>query len=505
MALVVVLSGCARLPPREIPDEPPLVSVIDSPLYQEIEKLGLKYQGDSGFELLSDGMEALAVRLRLIQAAQVSLDVQYYIWHDDLVGQVMANRLLKAADRGVQIRLLLDDLDTSGKDKPLRILSHHPNIDVRLFNPFPDRAFRWTSFIRDGARLNRRMHNKSLTADGALTVVGGRNIGDEYFDASRSVRFSDIDVLAVGPVALSVRAAFNNYWKSRYSYPIEQLVALDGNPDEALYQFRQRSEAAYEKALDSEYAEAVRARWDVVGRIDESHKVNWGDWQLFADKPEKLDGSKVDAKTHIAPHLGKLLNEADTEILLISPYIVPGDAFTRFLAKKVAEGISVSIMTNSLASNDVAMVHAGYKKYREPLLKSGVRLYEFKPTSSVEDTQRINLSWLGSTRASLHGKYFILDREQMFVGSFNMDPRSVALNTEMGILYQDKQTASQIASSFESYVENVAYELKLRDGDIIWETTENGKQVILDTEPQTTWWQRVMLNILSWVAPESQL
>ncbi len=501
----VFLVGCATLPSREIPAAVPQTAILESSLYQSIETLGKKHSGDSGFELLTEGTDALAVRLRLISAAQVSLDVQYYIWHDDLVGRVMANRLLQAAERGVYVRVLLDDLDTSGKDEPLSILAQHPNIDVRLFNPFPTRTFRWTSFLRDGKRLNRRMHNKSITADGALSVVGGRNIGNEYFDASESVRFADIDVLAMGPVALSVRNAFNRYWQSRYSYPIDQLVEPPTDKEEALAAFKQRSEANFQEALTSKYAEAVQARWDLVGRIDASHKVSWGDWKLFVDRPEKIDGGDITDETHIAPHLKDLLAEASEEILLISPYFVPGKAFTQFLTDKVAAGIDVKIMTNSMAANDVTMVHSGYKKYREKLVSGGVKLYEFKPTSGESDQAKVNLSWLGSTRLSLHGKYLILDKQKLFVGSFNMDPRSVALNTEMGILYTDPSTAETFSRSFDDYARQVAYQIRLEDGDVTWHTIEDGQLQVYDTEPRTSWWDRFLLNIMSVFVPESQL
>ncbi len=497
--------GCANLPARDVTDTSLQVSVLESSLYQSIEELGRKYRGDSGFELLTEGMDALAVRLRLISAAQVSLDVQYYIWHDDLVGRVMANRLLQAAERGVHVRVLLDDLDTSGKDEPLSILAQHPNIEVRLFNPFPTRTFRWTNFIRDGKRLNRRMHNKSITADGAITVVGGRNIGDEYFDASQSVRFADIDVLAIGPVALKVRAAFKRYWDSKYSYPIDQLVDAPTDKAKALADFKERSDANYQEALQSEYAEAVQARWDIVGRIDASHQVNWGDWKLFIDEPEKIDGGEIDAETHVAPHLINLLAEADKEILLISPYFVPGDAFTQFLIEKVATGKSVKIMTNSMAANDVTAVHGGYSQYRKSLVEGGVELYEFKPTTDEAEESKVNLSWLGSTRSSLHGKYLILDKEKIFVGSFNMDPRSVALNTEMGILYSDEDTAAEFSRSFDEYARQVAYQIQLNDGELSWHTIEDGQVRVYDTEPRTSWWDRFLLNVVSILVPESQL
>ncbi|RDV24115.1 phospholipase D family protein [Alteromonas aestuariivivens] len=506
LLLLFSLGGCSSLPPRNTQYSMPPPDVLKSPLYQDVEALGKKHQGDSGFELLSDGMDALAVRMKLIQRSEVSLDVQYYIWHDDLIGQVMANQILAAADRGVFVRMLLDDLDTSGKDRPLRILDHHPNIEVRLFNPFPSRSLRWTGFIRDGSRLNRRMHNKSITADGALTVVGGRNIGDEYFNASHEVRFSDIDVLGVGPIALNVRANFNQYWDSMYSYPIAQLVDLEEDMDAALNTLRDRSDTNYQLALTSEYADAVRARWDIVGRIDASRKVNWGDWRLFIDSPEKIGTDEIAEETHIAPRLLEVLDQAENEILLISPYFVPGKQFTKFLVDKVRQGKRVKIMTNSLAANDVAMVHGGYKKYRRDLVEGGVALYEFKANPYLPEAERVKLSWIADTRASLHGKYFVLDGKQLFVGSFNLDPRSVALNTEMGILYEDPQTASNIAQTFDQYASVVGYRIQLdEDDDLTWMTLEDGVQQIYHSEPQTSWWQRLFLSVASWFVPESQL
>ncbi len=505
---VLIAGGCASLPDNSGRTVTHAVeSTSDTQLGREVDPLVAAHPDVSGFFALSNGENAFAMRLRLVRDAQKSLDVQYYIWHDDLTGRVFHNRLLQAADRGVRVRILLDDLDTAGKDEMLQIIDTHPNIEIRLFNPFANRSARILDFIGDTRRINHRMHNKSLTADNRATIFGGRNVGDEYFDAAEEVGFRDMDVLAIGPVVQDVSGAFDLYWNSQWAYPLDAF-AEDGLVDDArIESFRQDSDAFLEAAKSSEYAAALRAL-DIakLQRISDLD-FSWGDWVFIYDLPEKVEAEELDREILLAPKLKKGIDRTREELTIVSPYFVPGRKFTDYLVNMVGNGVRVRILTNSLASNDVAMVHAGYMRYRKDLIRGGVELYEFKPIKGVsEDTKKTKAKWSGSSRASLHGKFMAFDDEYVFVGSFNLDGRSVALNTELGVYFESPRYAEQIADAFDKRAMQSAYRVTLTDnGRLQWTTLENGEEVVFDVEPETGFWKRFGTGFMSAIVPEGQL
>ena len=509
MCLATVLfTGCASLPPAA--ERVPTVAIDNTSgttLGRAIDPLVNEHSGLSGFYALKEGIEAYAARLLLVQNADKSLDLQYYIWKDDLTGKTLLTQVLAAADRGVRVRLLLDDLDTANEDDLLHVLDAHPNIEIRLFNPFANRGNRLLDFVTDPSRVNRRMHNKSLTADNQATIFGGRNIGDEYFDAPEAVGFSDMDVLAVGPVVAEVSHQFDLYWNSDWVYPLSVFATGAPAADGAIEKIRRESAAFVEAARASAYANSLRnldiANLGSIAELDYS----WGEWVLAYDQPSKVEAEVVKGDTHLAPSLREAIDNTQTDLIVVSPYFVPGNELTQYFGDLVKRGVRVRILTNSLAANDVPMVHAGYMRYREDLIRSGVELYEFKPIKGVSNDEKTKkVKWSGSSRASLHGKYLGVDKRYLFVGSFNLDMRSKELNTEMGVYFESPRYAGMLADAFDRKAMDVAYRVMLADdGQLQWVTVENGKTITLDVEPETSVWTRFSTGIMSGIVPEKQL
>ncbi|GAA5187373.1 phospholipase D family protein [Ferrimonas gelatinilytica] len=501
LASLLLLAGCQSLPPRQATESYQLTDTTATTLAQQIDPLLLTHPRHSGFYLLNDGKDAFVARYSLIERAELSLDLQYYIWHDDLTGQTLHNRLLQAADRGVRVRLLLDDLDTTGKSEILRALDHHPNIEIRLFNPFTDRDGRAGDFVTDLSRVNHRMHNKTLTADNRASILGGRNIGDEYFNATETVAFGDADVIAIGPVVFDISVSFDQYWNSEHSWPLSDLA--EQVSDSALATYRQRSEQALAQAQKTDYAEALKTSPLVAHQRLSDLDYVWSDWRLLVDKPAKIARDKVSPRTHLAPLLAQALTQTQSELVIVSPYFVPGKKLTERLSQLVSEGIRVRILTNSLAANDVPMVHAGYMRYRKALLEAGVELYEYKVMN--ENNDRREGRKLGASKASLHAKAFGVDRRYLFIGSFNLDARSALLNTEIGVIFESPEHARLLAEAFDRNLPALAYQVTLVDGRLRWRGQEDGEAVVYRHEPNTGWWQRAQARILSWFVPERML
>jgi putative cardiolipin synthase len=513
-AVVTLLGACASLPQDyESPQSFVLADTSQTSLARQLAPQVAAHPQKSGFFPLITGNDALVARAGVMQAAELTLDVQYYIWHPDTSGRLLVELLLQAADRGVRVRILLDDLDTSGKDFGLVSMNAHPNIEIRLYNPFADRGFRAMSFLTDLRRVNRRMHNKSLTADNQVTIVGGRNIGNEYFGGKSDTQFSDLDVLAVGPVVNEVSKAFDAYWNSAWVIPVSAFDDGATISDDDLDQARADLVQYIEEQKSSPYAEALRASRLLQKATFADLDYSWGEASLLYDAPNKAEGTQVTAATHIGPHLLQVFDRAQQELIVISPYFVPGKALVDYFGELVGRGVRVRILTNSLASSDVSLVHAGYMRYRTGLLKSGVELYEFKPVVGAEELKK-QRSWTGSSKASLHAKLFGVDRKALFVGSFNLDPRSVLHNTEMGVLFESPGLAGQLGDGFDNELLQKAYRVQFRyepdDGDeklarLEWVTKEDGSEIHYYKEPETSFLQRLSVGFLSIFVPESML
>jgi putative cardiolipin synthase len=441
-------------------------------LQQWIEPRCAANGGQSGFRLLPNGLDAFVARATLIELAERTLDLQYYIFHPDKTGSLVIDRLIAAADRGVRVRLLLDDWGTVEKnDAAVAALDAHPNIEIKLFNPYVQRTGlgRLAELVTSFRRVNRRMHNKQLIADNAGVVLGGRNIGDEYFSLGE-LDFQDVDVLAVGPVVHQSAQSFEAYWNSEFAVPVARIgtpAPDSGKEPAARKELRERCELL----ADSPYARALAGSDLATDLRKQSLNLHWADAKIIADPPEKLNqpaGTKSDA--FLGGQISPYARAVRSDMLVVSPYFVPGKDGVAFFGEQRRSGVSVRVLTNSLAATDVWLVHAGYMKYRRPLLKQGVRIYELRPEAAGVKGPRGSGLGIGSSRASLHAKTFVFDRTSVFIGSVNLDPRSLEQNTEVGVLVNSADLAAEVANLFDRWASPaLAYEVtRGKDGRLEW-------------------------------------
>lgn len=496
LLLSAVLAGCAALPSLEGRVASSVITdTDDTRLGMAIAPLAAQHPGVSGIYPLADGRDAFAARALLAAAAERSLDVQYYIWHKDITGTLLFDALRQAAERGVRVRLLLDDNNTSGMDQILTMLGKQKNIDIRLFNPFVPRSPRALAFVTDFSRVNRRMHNKSFTADNQATIVGGRNVGDEYFGAAGDVLFADLDVLAVGPVVDEVSHEFDRYWNSASAYPAQLLLTRPVEGDTAT--IAAEADRIDDTRAAGEYVQALRTSPFVRQLMERQLPFEWAKTRMISDDPAKvLDQARPG--TGVAENLENLLGVPHKELDLISPYFVPGKAGTQAFADLAHKGVGVRILTNALEATDVAAVHAGYAKWRKPLLEAGVLLYESRRSWEAGDA-REQPGRFGSSASSLHAKTFAVDDQRIFVGSFNFDPRSIELNTEMGLVIDSPALAGQLGQAMRTTIPQRAYQVLLNpDGSLYWiARNANGTTTRYDTEPGASVWKRMGVAILS--------
>jgi putative cardiolipin synthase len=482
IAVAALAAGCGSLPSLE--GRTPTTALVDT----DTTRLGrataprvAAQPGKSGIHPLGRPTDAFAARAVLAAGADRSLDAQYYIWHGDQTGYLLFEALWDAADRGVRVRLLLDDNNTAGLDETIAVLDAHANIEVRLYNPVVHRGFRPLNYLTDFARVNRRMHNKSFTADNQVAIVGGRNVGNEYFGAGDEVVFEDFDVVAVGQAVRDVSRAFDLYWNSASAYPASSLVGPAPPDGEA--RLKARFAATRADPASTAYLDALRdtpfLRDLLAGRV----VYEWDDARVLRDDPAKTLDDTQRTDVLLLAELVKTVGTPKRSLDLVSPYFVPGKEGTEALVELARRGVAVRVLTNSLAATDVAPVHAGYAKRRRDLLDAGVQLFELKPSvRDLEPEERKSLG--GSSSASLHAKTFAIDGERIFVGSFNFDPRSALLNTEMGLVIESPALASQLSAAFEKIIPRAAYEVRLAaDGRMEWiERTQSG-EIRYETEP----------------------
>lgn len=464
------LAACASLEPRpELPVSTALPIASGTVLDGLTADAEARRPGQSGFRLVREGPEAFAVRARSAQLAGRSLDVQTYIWHDDLAGGFLALTLLEAADRGVKVRLLVDDMDARAKNYGFAALHAHPNIDVRMFNPFSSRSgalsFAFEA-LGSAKRINRRMHNKTWIADNRIAIVGGRNLGNEYFGASDEVNFIDLDFAMVGPIVRDASASFDRYWNSPLAYPMDVLSPQSVSA-EALQALREKIATLVPQARDSRFAAELRHNDAVQRLVAGDWPMHWsGHYRFVADDPLKAAGKDSGlGGSSVLELLAPVLKASTQNVSIISPYFVPGEAGTGFLVGVDKAGSDVRVLTNSLAANDVAMVYGGYSEWRRPLLEGGVMLWELKPAAG----DRVESSMFGSSGASLHTKALAVDGRVGFVGSYNLDPRSTSLNCEQGIFVESTEIAAQLEDIFrvDSSGEH-AWAVTLQDDKLQW-------------------------------------
>lgn len=468
----------------------------------EIEDLEDQNPGDAGFHLLSDSIDSLAVRLLMAERAERSLDAQYYLITNDEVGYLFLGSLLRAADRGVRVRLLLDDIQTQGYDAGMAALDSHPNFEVRIFNPFAGRSTRLGDGLTRFNRVNRRMHNKSFTSDNHVTVIGGRNIAGEYFGARSDVNFGDIDVMAVGPVVEEVSNMFDTYWNNRAAVPLPAFAKMPKDAEEELKLLRERLARSREQIESTRYAEALTR--DIRGYVEADASIfTWAPYELVYDSPEKADPNKAGEAHSILTPLRAEVEGAQEEIMFISPYFVPRKTGIRGFSGLRERDIEIKVITNSLAATNHSVVHSGYAPARKPLLKIGVELYEVRPDVGESGARKAgNISAAGT----LHTKAFVVDRQRLFIGSFNLDPRSAYINTELGVIIDSSELATEVVESVDRALPIFAYEVTLTDKNKLrWIGHKDGEEEVWKKDPQTGFWRRFNVSVMQILPIKGQL
>ncbi|MBN8714981.1 MAG: phospholipase D family protein [Xanthomonadales bacterium] len=493
----LVLVGCARLPSLEGRTASVALDAgqaMTTRLGMATAPLAAAHPGMSGVLPLRDPQAAFASRMLLARQAERTIDAQYYIWQNDLTGTLLLAELERAARRGVRVRLLLDDNGIHGLDDTLAALAGQPNFQVRLFNPFAFRHPKWANYITAFSRLNHRMHNKSFTVDNEATIIGGRNVGDNYFGATNGIAFADLDVLAVGPVVPEVSREFDQYWASGSSYPVGRIVGAPAPGTLAKLQER-AGQIGHDPAARA-YQQAVEQNDAVQSLLDRTAALTWAPTRMISDSPDKALGVQHEGQ-QLIDGLLPVFAETRSALQLVSPYLVLGTKGTQEFADMARRGVDVRILTNSLAATDVAAVHAGYAKRRKQLLAAGVKLYELRATG--ERTHDRDLAGpFGSSGSSLHAKTFAVDDRTLFIGSFNFDPRSVNLNTEMGFLIDSPALAQDLHRMFEQQVPAQAYQVILdADGKLQWLRRDGNGIERYATEPDSSWLRRVAVRLLA--------
>lgn len=523
LGLALGMTGCQILPKQPHLSESQQLSARVSALYQQDQPQrpikgirgadtdlvsAISSQNEihpdlSGYHPIVTGANAFAARSILTGMATRNIDVQYYIWHDDQAGQLLLKDLWEAAERGVIVRLLLDDFNNTAKfDQHLLRFASHPNIAVRIINPLMYRKFQALNFVTGLPRINRRMHNKSMTFDKQITIIGGRNIGDEYLSNDQSSQFADLDVLLIGKVVADIDNSFASYWSAPISFDIETLVTLDKNTTKdflpALDKIKGDTDNELRSSL-SMYKTAIEDSSIDTDLINKRVPFRWTDMQFLGDDVGKLTKS-VPASTNLVQQLRTLLGRPTKQLTIISSYFVPTKDGVDTLVKLADSGIDIKILTNSFDATDVTAVHSGYSQWRPRMLRAGIKIYELKSTASED--KRENKLWKARSQSStsLHAKTFAIDDHQVFIGSYNVDPRSANINTEMGVIINDDELAHQLHAALSDDLLGQAYEVKILDsGALQWHTIENGQEVIYGAEPKVDITDHVWLTIMSWL------
>lgn len=507
--LALLLSACQSLPNTpHLPKSQALTiksqllhqTQADEPMHtalsQSLDAQAQSHPNLSGYYPISKGSNAFASRSILSDLATQTIDIQYYIWHNDEAGQLMLKDLWEAAERGVMVRLLLDDMNSSpALDKVLVRFAEHPNVAVRLMNPMANRKIRTVNYLSEPVRINARMHNKSMTFDNRISIIGGRNIGNEYLNNNTVNNFADLDVLLVGSVVKDVTNSFEEYWASPLAFDIETLVAKNTlSPSELLNPIifddldHSKTATKNERALRS-YRQAVQNSTIGEDLIHRRIPFRWTTIELFVDPATKLGNAKASEHQHLVAKLQRRIGRPASDFSIISSYFVPTKDGVNTLVALANRGVKISILTNSFDATDVGVVHSGYAHWRKQLLQAGVKLYEVK-SSATNEKENDNKFWRTKqlTTTSLHAKAFAVDKQLVFIGSYNIDPRSANINTELGVLIHDQSLATQLHQALQSNpaLLKQAYELKLNDtGQIDWHTINDGTPAIYHSEPNT--------------------
>ena len=514
--LVVVLAGCSSLP-RGVERQPS--SALPAIPASTLGRIAAASSPDpllTGFRLLPIGSFALDTRLQLIRRAERSIDVQYYLVQNDETGRYLLRALRDAARRGVRVRLLLDDLYTSGSDELLLGLAAHANVQVRLFNPFTvGRTAFFTRFafsLNEFGRVNRRMHNKLLVADGAMAVAGGRNVANEYYMRHEQANFVDLDAFITGHLVPQLHELFDDYWNSPASFPVQSIIRARADPPVLRAVFEQLTSPATTPPPEPPPVNDVLGYGPIADDLDAGRLgLVWAPAATYADAPQRIKGLDVhyggvplhDVES-VRYNVAELMRRARREVVMTTPYFIPGERGLALMAEMRRRNVQVKVLTNSLAATDEPLVHSGYRRYRPQLLKMGVELHELSPLR-VRRTSRLGM--FDSTQGRLHAKTAVIDRERVFIGSMNFDPRSEKHNTEMGIFVDSPQLAREVLRLMDLDKLQASWRVVLGpDGrSLRWLAQDDEGEVVLDREPEADWWTRFWLNLLAPLAPEELL
>ncbi|WP_445206304.1 phospholipase D family protein [Acinetobacter sp. KS-LM10] len=510
-SLILGLSACSTLP-KQVPVTPQYAYDIDTDqttLAKIVAPLKIQYPELTGYHILFDPLEAIAARIQLIEKAEKTLDLQYYIWDNDKIGALALYKIIQAADRGVKVRLLMDDNNAAAMESIYLALDQHQNIDVKLFNPYKFRRFRPVDMVLDLKRINRRMHNKTFTSDNQMTLIGGRNMSNQYYNVSDNYQFSDVDVMLVGQAVDDITHSFDEYWNHSFAYPVKNIV----NHQQYTLRYhdlKRQLEDHYQEITVQNYLDLSNRTHDFDRWLKNDIQLDWVKAEVIKDSPEKIN-AKAKKEQHLNFQMVERLEKPESSVDIISAYFVPEKLGEERLSALAQSGVEVRVLTNSFKANDVALVHAFYAKYRKDLLKNGVQLYEFLPAlpeefqnkNNIKISKESKVSIKGLSRSSLHAKMMALDDKQVFIGSFNFDPRSANLNTEIGVILNSKPLANAVHRTMDENLKKYAYKLVLDSkNNINWkQATPNGIRV-LTKEPKMKWWQRVGVKMISWLPIE---
>jgi cardiolipin synthase C len=519
--IATLLGGCAGLPTGA--NFPKTASVALA--HPEGTRLGAQFasaahahDGTSGFRIITVGIDGFLTRVQMIDAAERTLDLQYFIFRGDETGRLLIEALLRAADRGVRVRVLVDDGDTIAGDEQVIALDAHPGIEIRIFNPFAYRGhntlLRTGEFLFNVSRLDYRMHNKLLVVDNTVALIGGRNIGNQYFQMDPESQFADDDVFAAGPIAAQLSATFDEYWNSQFAIPAEALGRKKPTAAALAVHRKQASERAGPQLVPQlqplkgsgvDYIKRIATGEPYAGMISGQLPLVWAQAQVVCDSPDKkhVEHGTVGGRL-MTQAVADAVGAVQFELLMVTPFFVPADKEMQLLKDLRQRQVHVRILTNSLESTRDPVAQSGYRHYRVPLLEEGVELYEVRSLlgNARGSGQTAKLSRYGNY--ALHAKLFVFDRRRVFIGSMNFDQRSKRINTEVGLIIDSPELAQQTATRFEAMVQpENSYTLALRPGRpasaprLAWHTQEDGKAVEYDREPARSTWQREEVTLLS--------
>ncbi len=494
------MTGCATGPinyPRHYSEA--ITDTRDTTLGRAITEWHKERPHTSGFYPLISGNDAFGARLALIDMAERSIDVQYFLMKDDMAGLVFVAKLLEAADRGVRVRFLLDDIFTKVEDEDFLLINQHPNIEMRLFNPVGRGGSYWLNFLADFDRANRRMHNKSFTADNQVSIIGGRNIAEEYFELKKGEEFRDLDILGLGPVAGEIAKTFDRFWNHELSVPVEAFDSGKKKCDleivraEFSEELRLEAESIYVRAIESDLIQDL---------FNDRIPLFPAKAEVITDNPEKLLNKVSPDHQVLITRMAEVVANANTEVIVVTPYLIPGKEGIEFWNHITDKNVHVIMLTNSLASNNHIPVHGAYARYRHGLIQAGIDLREMRVDASELPKGKDEEAYESVT---LHTKAIMVDRRYLFIGSLNLDPRSIDINTEMGVLVDSADMSARIAEPFIERLPSKSYRVvEDENSSLRWHGLIAGQQVIEDSEPQASTWRRFKA-FMSRILPESQL